>query len=42
VCVDCGASVGYERLEAYPTAKRCLACQQAHEKTRGSMGPSRL
>ncbi len=32
-CIDCGGDVGFERLRAYPTAKRCLGCQQQHEKT---------
>lgn len=31
-CVDCGQEIGYERLLAYPTAKRCLACQQLRER----------
>jgi RNA polymerase-binding transcription factor DksA len=34
VCIDCGAAIDYKRLEAYPTAKRCLPCQQRREKTR--------
>lgn len=34
VCIDCGAPIPYARLVAYPTAKRCLACQQAHEEKR--------
>jgi RNA polymerase-binding transcription factor DksA len=34
VCIDCGAAIDYKRLEAYPTAKRCLRCQQHREKTR--------
>jgi RNA polymerase-binding transcription factor DksA len=34
VCIDCGEVVDYRRLEAYPTAKRCLRCQQHREKTR--------
>ena len=38
VCTDCGAFVGYPRLAAYPTAKRCLPCQQAREKS-GRYGP---
>lgn len=33
-CVDCGEAIAYERLKAYPSAKRCLACQQHREKTR--------
>lgn len=31
-CVDCGNDIGFERLRAYPTAKRCLACQQQRER----------
>ncbi|HEU0278105.1 MAG TPA: TraR/DksA family transcriptional regulator [Rhodanobacteraceae bacterium] len=30
-CIDCGDAIAYRRLLAYPTAKRCLACQRAHE-----------
>lgn len=33
VCINCGSDVGYERLTAYPTAKRCIRCQRLHEKT---------
>ena len=32
-CIDCRAEIGFERLLAYPTAKRCFACQRQHEKT---------
>ncbi len=31
-CVDCGVDIGYERLKAYPTAKRCIGCQVEHEQ----------
>jgi DnaK suppressor protein len=31
ICIDCEAEIPVERLSAYPTAKRCLACQQRHE-----------
>lgn len=31
VCVDCDEDIGYARLRAYPTAKRCIDCQRAHE-----------
>jgi RNA polymerase-binding transcription factor DksA len=31
ICTDCGATIVAARLEAYPTAKRCLPCQQRHE-----------
>lgn len=33
ICVDCGADIGFERLQAEPTAARCVECQQRHEKT---------
>lgn len=32
VCADCGADIGLARLKAYPTARRCIECQGAHEK----------
>lgn len=31
-CIDCGTAVRYKRLDAYPTAKRCIACQERREK----------
>lgn len=34
VCVRCGKPIDRERLEAHPTAKRCLPCQQYHERSR--------
>lgn len=33
-CTDCGDDIGRERLDAYPTAKRCLTCQTKHEAQR--------
>ena len=33
VCIDCSSDIGFERLSAYPTAKRCIRCQHLHEKT---------
>jgi DnaK suppressor protein len=35
LCIDCGAPVASARLQAYPTAKRCIACQTRHEDRRG-------
>lgn len=36
-CVDCSMPVGRERLEALPTALRCVACQTRAERAlRGS------
>jgi RNA polymerase-binding protein DksA len=32
-CIDCGRDIPFERLKAQPTAKRCIACQSAWEKT---------
>lgn len=31
-CTDCGETIGFVRLSAYPTAKRCRACQERHER----------
>lgn len=38
-CIDCGQPIGKKRLEAYPTAKRCIEDQQRREKLRA--GPTR-
>lgn len=35
-CGDCGEDIRFERLLAYPAAKRCVNCQQLHEKTHAS------
>ncbi len=42
ICIDCRADVDFERLLAYPTAKRCLACQQQHERTYAHAGTPKL
>ncbi|HZS65985.1 MAG TPA: TraR/DksA family transcriptional regulator [Burkholderiales bacterium] len=34
-CIDCGNDIGYERLKAFPSALRCVRCQDRHEKTYG-------
>jgi len=31
LCVDCGESIGFQRLQAYPSANRCLQCQSKVE-----------
>jgi DnaK suppressor protein len=31
-CIDCGDPIAPARLAAYPTAQRCVRCQDAHEK----------
>lgn len=33
-CTDCGVTIPSARLSAYPTAKRCLACQTLAEQNR--------
>lgn len=38
ICIDCGRPIGKKRLEAYPSAKRCIDDQQRREKLRA--GPS--
>jgi RNA polymerase-binding protein DksA len=30
-CVDCGEAIGFKRLQAYPSANRCLDCQSKAE-----------
>jgi RNA polymerase-binding protein DksA len=32
VCIDCGDDIAFARLDAYPTAKRCIVCQEQREK----------
>jgi RNA polymerase-binding transcription factor DksA len=41
-CVDCGDDIAPERLRAWPTAKRCHACQQQRERTYSHQGTPRL
>lgn len=42
VCIECGDAVAYERLAAYPTAKRCLRCQAQRERTYARAGTPTL
>lgn len=32
VCIDCGTPIASTRLQAYPTAVRCINCQAKHER----------
>jgi RNA polymerase-binding transcription factor len=34
-CRDCGEAIALARLSAYPTAMRCVACQERYEKKVG-------
>ena len=38
VCIDCGDAIGFARLQAYPTAKRCIVCQEKHEREYAQAG----
>jgi DnaK suppressor protein len=31
ICVDCQSAIDFPRLLAYPTALRCMKCQEAYE-----------
>jgi RNA polymerase-binding transcription factor DksA len=42
ICAACGGIIDFERLQAYPTASRCLRCQQAYEKSHAGGTHSRL
>lgn len=39
-CADCGGEIPFERLDAYPTAERCTACQARRENIRRDITPS--
>lgn len=41
-CCDCGEPINTDRLEAYPTAQRCLACQRAYDLRTAAPAPPRL
>ena len=41
-CEDCGEAIGFERLRAYPTARRCIRCQQQRERTYAHEGTPTL
>ncbi len=42
VCIDCGEAVTFPRLMAYPTAKRCIACQEKREKRYAQEGHPKM
>ena len=39
-CIDCGEPIPFARLEAFPSASRCIDCQTAVERANGR--PPRL
>lgn len=42
ICSDCGAEIPAQRLLAYPTATRCMACQERHEQLFAQEGRPKL
>ncbi len=34
ICLECGDAIAPDRLQAWPTAKRCIACQTRYETQR--------
>ncbi|GAB4361066.1 MAG: TraR/DksA family transcriptional regulator [Methylohalobius sp. ZOD2] len=42
LCIDCEQPIRIERLNAYPTASRCLKCQEAYERTHPGTGSPSL
>jgi len=42
VCIDCGGDIPFARLQATPSAERCIACQEKYEKTYATPGGSSL
>ncbi|ANQ84958.1 TraR/DksA family transcriptional regulator [Azoarcus olearius] len=37
ICVDCGEEIPFARLEAQPTATRCVRCQSLYERTHAAL-----
>src|SRR3569832_1880731 len=42
ICIDCGDAVTFPRLMAYPTAKRCIVCQEQREKLYAQEGRPKM
>lgn len=42
VCVNCQDNIGFERLSANLTSKRCTDCQRAYEHSHAGQGKSSL
>jgi RNA polymerase-binding protein DksA len=41
-CIDCGDDVTFPRLMAYPTAKRCIVCQEQRERQYAQEGHPKM
>lgn len=42
ICIDCGDDIAFARLQAYPTAKRCIVCQEKRERQYAHEGHPKL
>lgn len=42
LCADCGERIDRRRLEAHPTAKRCLDCQRTSDRTAPAVATPKL
>ena len=42
ICIDCGLEIDFERLRAWPTAVRCVSCQNLFETTHAGNTRPRL
>jgi RNA polymerase-binding protein DksA len=42
VCIECGDDIAFARLKAYPTAKRCIVCQEKHEREYAQEGHPKM
>ena len=42
ICEDCGDAIPLKRLNAYPTARRCVVCQEAYERTHVQKGQTQI
>jgi DnaK suppressor protein len=42
ICINCDSQIGYERLQAYPAAKRYHNCQRLHEQRPAAEGQPTL
>lgn len=41
-CIDCGDDIAFTRLLAYPTAKRCIVCQERREREYAQEGHPKM
>lgn len=42
ICIDCGTEIAFERLKAFPMAKRCIDCKTTYENQTAGLGTPTL